>query len=197
MNDTPENFPESQVPENTYKHLAKQLVSALISRGIKVIALDFDKTLITLHTGGAWRQGHARLAEFVRPCFRWLLPAALDGGLHVCIVTYSMQLTLIYEVLKAALPKCDYNKIIIRGNSKDWAQVQGATLLGKQQHIASVITEISNKRHAIVHPNELLLLDDDIDNIEVAKRFGHKTFEVGRDVSLETLLDVFKSNVQL
>lgn len=97
--------PEEQVPQNTYKRMAKKAVALLAAKHIKVIAIDFDKTLITLHTGGAWRQGHGRLAEFVRPCFKYLLPAALDAGLHICIVTYSMQLGLIYDVLRAALPK--------------------------------------------------------------------------------------------
>ena len=87
--------------------MAQEVVSNLIGKGIKVLALDFDKTIVDVHTAGVWRGGSAKLAEHVRPCFKALIEAALDSKeeIFVSVVTYSMQPSLIHEVLKCAIPK--------------------------------------------------------------------------------------------
>ena len=84
---------------------AKKIIDILISKGIKVLALDFDKTIVDVHTAGFWRQGTVKLAEHVRPCFEALMRAALPTDLHLCIVTYSMQPNLIRDVLRVVMPR--------------------------------------------------------------------------------------------
>ena len=84
---------------------AREIVSSLIIKGIKVLALDFDKTIVTVHTLGHWRGGSPQLAEHVRPCFQALMKAALELKLQICVVTYSMQPDLIQDVLKLVLPR--------------------------------------------------------------------------------------------
>ena len=85
--------------------LAKQIVNTMLTKGVKVLALDFDKTIVTIHTHGFWRQGTSKLAEHVRSCFKLLMEAALERKIHVCVVTYSMQPALIHDILKLVLPK--------------------------------------------------------------------------------------------
>lgn len=80
-------------------------VTALNKKGIKLLALDFDKTLIDIHSGGMWNDGADKLASHVRPCMRDLLEAASNKGLFVAIVTYHRQGWLIKEVLHKVLPK--------------------------------------------------------------------------------------------
>jgi hypothetical protein len=169
--------------------LARTIVSSLVEKGIKVLALDFDKTIVAIHTAGFWTQPTSKLVEHVRPCFKALIQAGLDTRLHLCVVTYSMQPALIRDVIRMALPRSDTDKILIRANSKDWLPPQSPTgqAYGKQQHIAWIVTELFNKKHAIIHPEEILLLDDDSDNVEIAHQFGHQAYEVPEEVSLEDI----------
>lgn len=86
--------------------IAKNIVATLLGKGIKVLALDFDKTIVSVHTAGFWKGGTPKLAEHVRPCFKALIQNTLDNcKLHLCIVTYSMQPALIQDVLKFVLPR--------------------------------------------------------------------------------------------
>ena len=94
----------SEVSEDDAR-MARQIINTLTTKGIKVLALDFDKTIVAVHTHGYWRQGTPKLVEQVRPCFRALMQAAIEKKMHVCVVTYSMQPVLIRDVLKFVLPK--------------------------------------------------------------------------------------------
>merc|ERR1711884_559234 len=111
--DLPGEASASQVPEED-RALARQIIDVLASKGIKVLALDFDRTIVAVHTHGFWRQGTPKLAEHVRPCFKAIMEAGLERKMHVCIVTYSMQPALIRDVLKLVLPKGESCKILIR-----------------------------------------------------------------------------------
>ena len=89
------------------KEVAEGIINCLISKGIKLLALDFDKTIVSVHTGGMWKGGTAKLADEVRPCFAHLIEAALNNratDIIVCIVTYSKQPVLIADLLKMVLP---------------------------------------------------------------------------------------------
>lgn len=70
---------------------------------------------------------------------------------------------------------------MIRANSKEWADnpgFSGPLNLGKQQHIAWCVTELYDQKHVIIHPHEILLLDDDSDNVAIAQQFGHQVHRV-------------------
>lgn len=84
-------------------HGVHNVVELIKSLRLKIIAFDFDYTIVTIHTGGQWIDSASKLAEFVRPCFRDLIPALLKSDINVCIVTYSPQERLIREVLKIAM----------------------------------------------------------------------------------------------
>ena len=98
--------PTSQLAANLInnKHLVAEIIELIRSLKIKLLAFDFDCTIVTIHTGGQWIDSPEKLAEFVRPCFRELLPALLKTpDLYVCVVTYSPQEQLIREVLRISM----------------------------------------------------------------------------------------------
>jgi predicted phosphatase len=66
--------------------------------------------------------------------------------------------------------------------------------LGKESHLSSVVKEIEIQRNKIIKPNEILLLDDDVKNILIAEKFGHKVLQIHDGINLDILKD-FSSNV--
>ena len=59
--------------------------------------------------------------------------------------------------------------------------------LGKEQHIARVTTDLYNQTRAIIQTHEILLIDDDLDNVTIARSFGHWAFEVKETVTMEDI----------
>merc|ERR1712125_147199 len=85
-------------------------VESCISAGIKMIALDFDLTLVRIHTSGKWNRSATELAAFVRPIFRSLIPGLINRGMILAIVTFSPQADLIERLLRVAFPCVEINK---------------------------------------------------------------------------------------
>jgi predicted phosphatase len=61
--------------------------------------------------------------------------------------------------------------------------------LGKENHISSVITDIATRRKKTIKPQEVLLLDDDLQNILIAEEFGHRVLEIRDEINLDILKD--------
>jgi len=95
----------------------------------------------------------------------------------------------------------DIDRVLIRGVSKDWMP-QGsvydstACFLGKEEHLARVTTDLYNMRHAIIQSHEIVLIDDDAENVEVARRFGHFAFEVKSNVTVSDIAGFAESLIQ-
>ena len=85
------------------------LADALLKKGIKLVAVDFDQTFITVHSGGVWNESIDKLIEKIRPCIKELMEQCLDRGLHVCIVTYFKQPWVIKEMLQKIFKRYDGN----------------------------------------------------------------------------------------
>jgi hypothetical protein len=86
------------------KILVNQIIDSFRRAKLKLIAFDFDCTIVSVHTGGQWTDTAEKLAEFVRPCFKELLAVLLKcTDFFVCVVTYSPQEELIREVLRISL----------------------------------------------------------------------------------------------
>ena len=84
---------------------ASMLVKALVEKGMKLVAVDFDQTFITVHSGGVWKDSVDKLIEHIRPCIKELVEHCLERGIHVCIVTYFVQPWVIKEMLKKVYHK--------------------------------------------------------------------------------------------
>lgn len=189
--------------------------SALTKKGIRLLAVDFDKTLIDIHSRGVWDESVAKLASHVRPCMKDLLEAANHKGVYVAIVTYHRQDWLIKELLEKVLPKKVAKQIYVQANTPEFMQQQrhkaasaeastdnadqagegnrlagmwaaGPDFNGKEAHIASVIAQIANDHKVTVKKHEVLLMDDDIDNIRTAVTFGHLAFQVQQNVDYDS-----------
>ncbi|CAL1527901.1 unnamed protein product [Lymnaea stagnalis] len=186
-------------------------VVALTKKGIKLLALDFDKTIIDIHSGGMWNEGVDKLASHVRPCMRDLMEVASHKGLFVAIVTFHRQEWIIKEVLLKVLPKKVAKKIYIQANTIDFMQKQRTSsvgtsepcnaavstsatspstvvrvfmpeLNGKQAHIEAVIAAIHRDYNVTLKKNEIILMDDDINNVRIASCHGHYAFQVQQNV---------------
>jgi hypothetical protein len=99
------------------------IVDGIIRSGVNFIALDFDRTLIDVHTHGQWLESYDHLLSHVRPFFKTFLILALRRGhllvplypsfisvssllgLLAAMVTFSPQTELVSDVLHACLPR--------------------------------------------------------------------------------------------
>ena len=75
-----------------------------MNRGIRLVAIDFDMTLLDKHTGGHWYKSAEDLRCCIRPVFLRLIPALVKKGLAVAIVSFSPQVGLIKNLLALAFP---------------------------------------------------------------------------------------------
>lgn len=126
---TNENNTSSESSEKMDKY--SSMVQKLLSLSIKLVAVDFDKTIINIHTRGSWQFTSKSLVSRVRPSFKQFFTAVLNtNGLHVAVVTHSPQIPLIREVLEQALPDCDTSRIHYRGKDGKWKEVKGVTKEG-------------------------------------------------------------------
>lgn len=96
-------LPHRHGSENKQK--VERLVDAILSKGIKLLALDFDLTFIGIHTHGEWHSSVEELTTHVRPCMRDLLQHAQQKGLFVAIVTFHPLRWLIRELIHKLYPK--------------------------------------------------------------------------------------------
>lgn len=149
-------------------------VGKLVELKINFLAIDFDQTMIDIHTGGRWKETVTELAQHLRPLFLHLVPAATRRNIRVAIVTFSPQTKHIREVLEHAFP--DMAEIVpIRGNDQTWSYVGNGMKMGKQEHMASAAEELMTKPAlgvTDVRKNTTLLIDDDPRNIKKSLKDG-------------------------
>ncbi|CAF1408372.1 unnamed protein product [Didymodactylos carnosus] len=86
---------------------ARDIVNGLLRKGIKLLAIDFDKTFLSIHTMGCYQGQVEKLLEYIRSTFYYLIQELLDRPaysqiLHVCIVSFSSQDYLIKQLLQLA-----------------------------------------------------------------------------------------------
>lgn len=130
---------------------ATAMAHALVDNGVRLLALDFDLTLVNLHTYGVWLDGAMDLRPHLRPLFRSLIPAVQQQGIFVSVVTFSGQTDLIRECLAYAAGSTELAAtIIIRGEDSSWERASVARDeerygIGKQQHIQSCCEEIERR----------------------------------------------------
>ena len=77
-------------------------------------------------------------------------------------------------------------RIIVQANTVEFREKHKHEFLGKEAHIASVLTEVYNRKKQIIKPDEVILFDDDTDNIETAVSFGHWAVQVKENISYDS-----------
>jgi len=74
-------------------------------------------------------------------------------------------------------------KVLVQANTANFREKHNNEFLGKEAHIAAILTELYNKSHLKIRPEEIILFDDDRDNTDIAVKFGHMAYLVRDDVS--------------
>lgn len=90
---------------------------------IKLVAIDFDRTLVDLHTDRGDIPDIAALSRNLRPFFARFIPLALEHNILIAIVTFSRHVEMIYSLLQYTYGKIIADRIIIRGNDNSWEYV--------------------------------------------------------------------------
>ena len=125
---------------------AQLFAEQMVRSGIRLLAVDFDKTLVGVHTRARWREGPAALAQTVRPIFRTLIPAVLaTSRIHVSIVTFSKQDQLIRDALVLTFGDALAARILVRSDRTPGLSKRergSAWETGKQWHLLSALQEI-------------------------------------------------------
>jgi hypothetical protein len=170
--------------------LLRRLKSARHDK-ILLVAMDFDETILDIHTGGRWKQDPSLLVPHVRPSFQCFINHLLQQQppLFIAITTFSNQKELIRQVLGKSLmmddstnqdsktkknDSYDYSTIPIFGGD-DW--VKGHSK-GKQSQLLLAMQHYNARKNSQteeITPSNTLLIDDDANNIKVARKDGYQT----------------------
>jgi hypothetical protein len=103
--------PTSRVSTSKYvaeqRAKARDIVLGIQRKNIKLLAIDFDNTFLSIHTSGYYQGTVDTLLEYIRTTFLYLIQEILDLStfgqtLHVCIVSFSSQEQLIRKLLQLA-----------------------------------------------------------------------------------------------
>jgi hypothetical protein len=143
-------------------------ISKIKELGINFLAIDFDQTILDIHTGGRWSNTLEELLLHVRPVFAQLIPAALDNDIHVAIVTFTCQVGLVRGVLEYLVGVPKTMQIPIRGNDRSWQYKGTGSMDGKQAFMASAVEELEHDNSVDITKKSTLLIDDDAKNIRYA-----------------------------
>jgi hypothetical protein len=155
---------------STHSHSTAILsaISKLKEVGINFLALDFDQTILDIHTGGSWKGSLEELFPHVRPVFAQLIQAAVDNDMQVAVVTFSVQSRYVRGVLDHIVGIQASQQIPIRGGDRSWQYHGSGSLAGKQSHMASAVEELEGRFHVQISKQSTLLIDDDVRNIRFA-----------------------------
>ena len=170
--------------------LCERVVNGLKRENIKLVALDFDLTLVSIHTQGRWTGSAETLSKYLRPIFIELISQCLRRDIVVAIVTYSQQTELIARTLEHAMDASispEYgrvlqNNILLRGMDDTWSKpnitclpsswAAGCYVGGKMGHILAVVRQLTDhgthfqRSTFSIRPENVLYFDDDIRNCE-------------------------------
>ena len=152
----------------------EKAIARLQDLGVNFLALDFDQTILSCHTGGRWPHSAEELLTFVRPQFQKLIPAAHQSQIHIAVVTYTAQINLVRSVLESIVGPQAAEKIPIRGADRSWQYNGTGSTDGKQPHIASAVEELLTNASPSMNITKktTLLIDDDPRNIRHALNDG-------------------------
>ena len=154
--------------------------------GIRLLALDWDLTVLKIHTKNKWWGPAEELAKHIRPLFKHLMEQAIAAEITVAIVTFSEQTRYIRDALTHCLPNGGAG-IIIRGGDGSWDSTDifntyfdrdlvtnddedpGHNAYGKLPHLASAMREVERRTSGMsIERDDILLVDDDNRNIMIA-----------------------------
>jgi hypothetical protein len=170
-------------------------ISRLHELQVNLVALDFDQTIIDIHTRGRWTGTWEELVPHVRPEIQKLMAACCVSNIQMCVVTFSGQVKIVRGVIEAIVGPDRASRIPIRGSDRSWSYEGVGSRERKQPYIASAVEELE-QMHFQLQPqasggegdddeadppspprieitrNTTLLIDDDPKNVRVALEDG-------------------------
>jgi hypothetical protein len=168
--------------KNNGQRRAYRLALAMIDAGIQLIAVDFDRTIVEVHTGGRWKQSSTSLSTKIRPFFEYFLKSAQRAGLWVAVVTFSPQTQLVADTMSIGLGgEQQIKRCFLRGEDGGWTRVTKAEgswrhinlKQGKLGHIYSVVQHIQKLTQQVrLSPQDVFYIDDDLRNVDIARQAG-------------------------
>ena len=94
---------EGDTPPKRDPFSCEGMMARIQQDGIQLVAFDFDKSILDIHTKGKWKGSASDLVPHVRPDMKCLIRNCRERGIHVAVATFSTQKDLIQEVLQEAL----------------------------------------------------------------------------------------------
>uniref|UniRef100_A0A7S4QG65 FCP1 homology domain-containing protein n=1 Tax=Ditylum brightwellii TaxID=49249 RepID=A0A7S4QG65_9STRA len=180
----------SRMSDEALLSQCEEAVTRLIELKINFLAIDFDQTIVDVHTHGQWKGSAHELSTHVRPLFQHLIPAAITADIKVAVVTFSPQCGQIKDVLEIIFPEFS-NGIVVRGRDRTWSYLGAGSKEGKQSHMASAVEEIEAMHTKLdISRNTTLLIDDDVSNIKVALLDGVRAIWLNPSKSHLLLKDI-------
>ena len=166
--------------------LCTKIIGRMKRHGVRLLALDWDLTVLDCHTKNKWWGPSEELAKHIRPLFKYLIEQAIVAEISVAIVTFSEQTRFIREALAHSINGGD--GIIVRGGDGSWDSTEifdryfdrdlvmtddedpGHNAYGKLPHLASAMREVEKRSDngMILERDDILLVDDDEHNVMIA-----------------------------
>lgn len=174
---------------NTNTHInMKEYIQILKLSNICMVCIDFDKTLVDIHTHSKWSEGLVDLHKHIRPVFITLIPELIKANILVAIVSFSSQQKLIENLLEYTFPVVKLNhNIFVRAETPIFDQYVSKT---------NSIKDIC-KINPQIQLDQVLLIDDSCSNINISKCDGIKAIEFKcyeSQVELILLNDILQQN---
>jgi hypothetical protein len=188
-------------------HLQTTLLVASMRRaGVRLLVLDFDQTLVSLHTRGKWSGPGNELGKHVRPVFLELVPVALRKGIAVSVATLSPQRRMVQHALAEAFGPTVARQILVRCLDGSWTPAleceipeswRHCSRRGKAEHVLSVVSKIHAARsesgagdEALIEPGNVCIIDDDVMTVKQARLDGMAAFVISANEVPERSLDL-------
>jgi hypothetical protein len=161
------------------------LLGEFRNASVKCVILDLDMTILSIHTKGVFSQQACALSQHIRPVFRAMIPQLLLAGIPVGVATFSPQEKLVEDMLRSTFPgsvKLGAN-CFVRGyrpheGTSQAQEHQGLACFGleesngKRRHIKDILHLVPDGR--ALAPRQVLFVDDDQVNVDVAFSDGHR-----------------------
>lgn len=151
-------------------------IQLAVDRGVKVILIDFDNTLVSLHTAGSFHGPVSVLTDSIRPIFKELIQYAQANGVKMAVASFSTQPCLIKQaLLLGGISGVDVlagrrQVYLVCGETQDTLkptlvadQVKGPH---KMKHLSAACELFQVDR------SEVLLIDDDKPNVQQCQLDG-------------------------
>ena len=176
----------------TNRNAAESAVEKLEELGINFVALDFDCTVLDVHTFGRWEGTVEDLHDHIRPELKNLMLKALEKDIKLAIVTYSPQIHIVRGIVEHIVGPERVSLIPIRGGDKSWKYTGEGSMEGKQPFMASAVEELEQNGAIAITKATTVLIDDDRRNIRHALQDGVRAVWLNPEKPHRVLTDLGK-----